>query len=254
MNHVAIEQLMHDVLDGVATPEEQTRLEQHLAADPVLRERYSELRSMFDTLNRMPLVEAPDDLHAELMRTIERGQAGRTRNPGWLAALADSFRARPVPAFGLAGLTIVALALVLWSGAGRRDMRIAGGDSPVTGTMAPPAAAADVVSLQAGDVRIRIELERENGILIVALSGVAPSGAVLEISGASIDRHASIEGEGAAIDETASLAGRVRTNLEGTVRARLHVGSDTADDIEATLLTSAGNRRHVFAPGRRTRP
>jgi len=253
MNNVAIEQLMHDVLDGVATPEEETRLEQRLAADPVLRERYTELRSMFDTLNRMPLVDPPDDLHAELMRTIERGQAGRTRNPGWLAVLADSFRARPVPAFGLAGLTIVALALVLWSGAGRRDMRIAGGDSPVTGTMAPPAAA-DVVSLEAGDARIRIELERENGVLIAALSGVAPSGATLEISGASIDRHASIEGEGAAIDETASLAGRVRTNLEGTVRARLHIGSGAAGNVEATLMTSAGTSRHVFTPGRRTRP
>lgn len=251
MNDVAIEALMHDVLDGTATAEDQARLEQQLAADPALRERFTELRDLFETLNRVPMVEPPAGMHAELMQSIQ-SEAGRTRTPGWMAAFADAFRARPVPAFAMAAVTIGALALLLWSGAHRGASRLAGSDSPVAGTMAPPATP-PAAQLEAGDARLAVTLERIDGAIVLTIDGAAPSGASLDVGTGLMEIHASIEGDGASIERVGTGAGRVRLQLAARVRARLLIdtGSVPPGDAEVTLITTAGVDRHLFAMGSR---
>jgi hypothetical protein len=252
MNDVSIEQLMHDVLDGVATPEERSRLEQRLAADPTLRKRFTELQHVFETLNRMPMAEAPADMHAELMQTIEI-EAGRTRTPGWVAAFADAFRARPAPAFAIAAVTIGAVALLLWSGAGRKDTRVAGSDAPVTGTMAPPSSPR-AVTLESGDARIRIELGRDGGALVATLAGEAPSGATLAIGfGAGVPRVPALRGAGAELLTAAGEPGRIALKLSGQVDAalRFETPDPASGDLDVSLTTDAGavERRVSTGPG-----
>jgi hypothetical protein len=242
MNDVSIEQLMHDVLDGVATPEERSRLEQRLAADPTLRKRFTELQHVFETLNRMPMAEAPADMHAELMQTIEI-EAGRTRTPGWVAAFADAFRARPAPAFAIAAVTIGAVALLLWSGAGRKDTRVAGSDAPVTGTMAPPSSPR-AVTLESGDARIRIELGRDGGALVATLAiGF----------GAGVPRVPALRGAGAELLTAAGEPGRIALKLSGQVDAalRFETPDPASGDLDVSLTTDAGavERRVSTGPG-----
>jgi anti-sigma factor RsiW len=47
-------ELMHAVLDGEATPGEASQLERLLAADPVARTQFEELRKVFDALSALP--------------------------------------------------------------------------------------------------------------------------------------------------------------------------------------------------------
>lgn len=251
MNDLAIEQLMHDVLDGVATDEERTRLEQRLAADPVLRERFDELRGMFDALNRVPMVDPPAGMHAGLMHTIEE-DAGRTRHPGWLAAFADAFRARPAPAFAMAALTVAALALVLWSGTQRDSGRLAGGDSPVAGTMAPPATTTAAV-LESGDARISVTALITDRAIVLTIDGAAPSGAAFDVETGIPGIDGRIEGEGASLAGIIASAGHLSLALEGDVLARLHIDTRgvPAGTAEVALTTPAGVDRHEFALGPR---
>jgi anti-sigma factor RsiW len=238
MNDVAIEALMHDVLDGTATAEDQARLQQRLAADPALRERFTVLQDLFETLNRVPMVEPPAGMHAELMQSIQ-SEAGRTRTPGWMAALADAFRARPVPAFAMTTITVGALALLLWSAADRRDTLVAGGESPVTGTMAPPATPRAAL-LESGDARIRIELGREGGSLLATVSGEAPSGATLAIGfGPGVP---TLRGAGAELLDSGVEPGRVGLRLSGHVDAALRFDAPVrvTGDVDVSLVTADG--------------
>jgi len=250
MNDASIEQLMHDVLDGVATVEEKQRLEQRLATEPVLRERFSELRGMFEALGRVPLVDPPADLHAELMHRLE-AEAGRTRNPGWLVAFADAFRARPVPAFAMTGLAIAALALLLWSG-GRSGLdRLAGKDAPVAGTMAP--ATAPATRLEAGDARVSVTALITGRFLVFTIDGAAPSGAAFDVETGIPGIDGRIEGEGASLAGIGASTGRVSLTLERSVLARLTIDTHAAPigTAEVSLATPAGTDRHEFALGPR---
>lgn len=252
MNDTRIEQLMHDVLDGVATDEERTRLEQRLAADLVLRERFDELRGMFDSLNRVPLVEPPAEMHAGLMRAIAQEDARRVRPSGWLAAFADAFRARPAPAFAMAALTIAALSLLLWSGARHDSGRIAGGDAPVAGTMAPPAATRAAV-LESGDARVSVTALITDGGIVLHIDGAAPSGASLDVETGLPGIDGRIEGEGASLAGIGASTGRVNLDLDRDVLARLTIDAGRAPGgaLEVLLITPAGVDRHEFALGPR---
>jgi hypothetical protein len=252
MNDVGIEQLMHDVLDGAATAEDSARLEQRLAADPALRARFTELQDLFEALNRAPMVEPPAGMHAELMQTIE-SEAGRTRTPGWMAAFADAFRARPVPAFAMTAVTIGAVALLLWSGANRRETLVAGGDAPVTGTMAPRATSRAAL-LESGDARIRIELRREDGALVATISGEAPSGATLGIDfGTAVPGVPALFGAGAELLAAGIEPGRVGLRLSGHVDAALRFETPVrvSGDLDVSLVTAAGavERKVPTGPG-----
>ena len=55
-------ELMHEVLDGAASPKDSRKLDELLAHDPVARAEYEDLRRLFAGLNTMPKEFPPEDL------------------------------------------------------------------------------------------------------------------------------------------------------------------------------------------------
>ena len=66
----AHEQLIQEVLGGGATPAQTSELERLIAADPVARTRYEEMRQLFRMLADAPNSSPPADLHAGIMQGI----------------------------------------------------------------------------------------------------------------------------------------------------------------------------------------
>ena len=66
----AHEQLIQEVLGGEATPARTSELERLIAADPVARTRYEEMRLLFHMLADAPDASPPADLHAGIMQGI----------------------------------------------------------------------------------------------------------------------------------------------------------------------------------------
>jgi len=67
MNTSTTTELMHTVLDGEATPDEVRELDLRLASDAAARTEFSQLRSLFDDLGRVPPRLPPEDLQARLL-------------------------------------------------------------------------------------------------------------------------------------------------------------------------------------------
>ena len=62
-------QIMHAVLDGQATPEQQRELDRLFAMDPRARERFTEIERFFSRLEELPDEEPPPGL---VERTLAR--------------------------------------------------------------------------------------------------------------------------------------------------------------------------------------
>jgi hypothetical protein len=249
MIDAAIEQLMHDVLDDVATTEQKARLDLLIAGDPAVRERFELLQEMFQTLERVPMEEAPRDMHAAIMQTIEH-DAGRTRHPGWMANLADAFRARPVPAFAMGLVSVSAVGLLLWAGMGEDGALLNGADQPLTGTMAP--IAGPRATLESGDARVKITIERGTDALIARIAGEAPAGATLDFE--FVTPAVALEGTGARMARSSrgdAADTPVRLTLAGAVNAglRFELPAATAGDMTVTLATRAGSVKRTIATG-----
>src|SRR5436190_11671181 len=74
MKTTPIDQLMHAVLDGEASEPQARELERALAADPLARARFEELKRLFSALEGVPEATPPADI-------VERILA-RTSLPG----------------------------------------------------------------------------------------------------------------------------------------------------------------------------
>ncbi|HEY2865121.1 MAG TPA: hypothetical protein VGK37_15975 [Casimicrobiaceae bacterium] len=79
MNTSELDQLMNTMLDGEATPAEAGELDRRLAADPAARERFEELKRLFDGLGRVPKAFPPEGLVAAVMAAAPRRPVGRRR-------------------------------------------------------------------------------------------------------------------------------------------------------------------------------
>jgi hypothetical protein len=62
--------LMQAVLDGVATPDEVREVEARVAGSPAARERFEELRAVFDGLRRVPKAFPPEGLVASVLAAL----------------------------------------------------------------------------------------------------------------------------------------------------------------------------------------
>jgi len=91
-----IDELMHDELDGVATPEESSVLREHLARDPEAKAKFENLRQLSAMLNRVEMVDPPSDLKAGILRAIRARDASGPARVGWLGGLAAAFGGRPL--------------------------------------------------------------------------------------------------------------------------------------------------------------
>jgi hypothetical protein len=80
MNISELDRLMHAVLDGEATPVEAAALDRQLAADPAARERFQDLKWLFEELHRVPQAFPPEGLVAAVVAAAPlRRPAGRQR-------------------------------------------------------------------------------------------------------------------------------------------------------------------------------
>src|SRR6185436_20269898 len=66
-----IDQLMHAVLDGEANATQARTLEKALAADPAARERFEELKRLFEALEQVPELSPPADLADAVVKRAE---------------------------------------------------------------------------------------------------------------------------------------------------------------------------------------
>lgn len=123
------DELIQSVLDGTASHEDAERLKQLAAGDSDLAERKASYLHVFESLNHMPVAEAPPDLRERVLAGIEAGAP----RPG--PARAPSARGVPRLAFVAAGTVIAALlGYAAWLGTPRN--RVPAG-APVVGTLAP---------------------------------------------------------------------------------------------------------------------
>lgn len=112
------EDLMQQVLDGLATPEEEARLEAALAGDASLRGRYQELQRLFAMLESVGEVEPPPGALEEALQQVRqiganRPQGQHTLGRGWLGAGWEALRQRFTPqlAYAFTTGTIAGIAL-----------------------------------------------------------------------------------------------------------------------------------------------
>lgn len=123
------EQLIHEVLEGDASPAQRTELERLVAGDPEIRSRHEELSSVFRLLGEAHDPEVPQELHADIMRTIaaEPSHAAREHRPAW----------NLLPLFGAFAAGAVAAVLIFVPALRERTSDLLGDRAPVSGTMAP---------------------------------------------------------------------------------------------------------------------
>lgn len=190
-----LDELIQRVLDGDATPTEKLRLEQRLASDAHARNRYDELARVFEALSATRLEEAPAGLRDDVLRSVR--EAALARTPGTARTGVPAPRAAR-PAFSWFRLALpiaagaVAVAVLFVNLGGPR--RIAG--DQVSGTLAPPAAPADLVlgtgpdavairpavvatgaelRIVAGAVPVTLHLEGADGAVQLATDPAAPA-------------------------------------------------------------------------------
>jgi hypothetical protein len=125
-----LEDLMHEVLEGDATPQQIERLEAMLSSSEAGRARWKELESLFQTLRRVPEVSPPADLKDGVMRALRTSSASAA-SPARSWSSGPRFRPAFIFAAGLA-------AGAIGYGALNRLPTWPPGDTSVIGTMMPP--------------------------------------------------------------------------------------------------------------------
>jgi hypothetical protein len=173
------EQLIQDVLDGVATPEQTARLETWLRSSEEGRARQRELASLFATLARVPLAEAPLDLTrntlANIVASNERGASQATGNP-FPAWWRSQMQRRPALALAMpfaAGLAAGVLVIGAWtgwfgSGPARERTDTAASMSPAAG------AASDTWTLGRSQVEVRSWNAGDSRFASIRVTGIDP--------------------------------------------------------------------------------
>ena len=68
-------QLMHAVLDGVASPAEKRELEQWLAGHPAAQAEFDALKGLFEHLKRVPKLDPPADLASQIVKKYAPAEA-----------------------------------------------------------------------------------------------------------------------------------------------------------------------------------
>lgn len=138
MRDKRIDELMHDELDGVATPEESSKLQEHLARDAEAKAKFEHLRQLSAMLDRVEMVDPPPDLKAGILRSIRTRAASDPARVGWLDGLAAAFRGRLLFRVGYsfaAGIAVGVIGFAVFSG--NFASRSHPGADRFSGTMAP---------------------------------------------------------------------------------------------------------------------
>lgn len=228
MNHHELQQLMEDVLDGVATPEQAARLQDRLANDPAARAHYLERIAFFRALGTdSEMVEPPAELAAGVMREVHKGPRPIPGAKGLILSWRDSFQRRPILGWSYAigaAAAVIAVTVVIQTSPTTFGSR---GSLPVTGTMAPPDAGeswlqADRAVLTAGDARGLIIVLKQRGGLMARVETHAPGLAELELTydpvAVSVTRIEGPQGAETAVTTPGSLKLQLRGDAVAGIR------------------------------------
>lgn len=173
------EQLIQDVLDGVATPEQAARLETWLRSSEEGRARQRQLASLFATLARVPLADAPPDLTrstlADIVASNERGASHAIGSPfpAWWRA---QMQRRPALTLAMpfaAGLIAGVLAIGAWTGWFGSGSARDGADTAAS--MTPAAgAASDTWMLGRTEIAVRSWNAGDSRFASIRVTGIDP--------------------------------------------------------------------------------
>lgn len=185
MNPTDRDRLMNEVLDGVASPEEQAALREHLERDPESRARFEDLERVFHVLAAVPMEAAPPELRTGVARAISGGLDAappRLSVPAWRVGVVAFLRRRPaagaVLSFAVGAAAAAMLVLVF--------VQTPVGPLPVSGTMgnAPQRLGTPLESrdVQLGSTHFSLRSHGRGQELTMDLSvrGSEPSEVVLE--------------------------------------------------------------------------
>ena len=224
MNTTDHEELMQRVLDGAATPEEESQLRAALAGSDALRNRFDELQRLFDMLESVCDMEPPPEAMQQVIQDFrarlpsQAGGRGKKRESGWIAAGLEALRQRLSPQLAYAFVTgaVAGVALLaVFDGQSRPGV-----DAGSPGTLRPLQAheagrVVDAVSLEApgfrGEARTRdvsgslvLEIDCEStaaATLYIVWVGASPK--VLGFEQAQAQAHVTLDDGGMRIDHTA---------------------------------------------------
>ncbi len=146
-------ELIHTEIDGLATPAEQAKLRDAIAADPAVRDEYRRIRGLFDVLSRVEPVAPPPQMAPNVMREIRaRREAARVGFTGRIRAMWPGGRLALRYAYAVAaGAVVGVVGLHLISGGAFFGPAIPSGD--VTATIAPHRGSTSRLDLSPAGVR-----------------------------------------------------------------------------------------------------
>lgn len=161
--HTTLDDLMHRVLEGDATPAEQYALEARLAADPTARARFDAQADLLQRLSETRLAEVPADLHDAVMAEVRRSPlpGHSTVVHGGPLTVAPSGRTGFDRRWAFPAAALAVALVMLWFTAVRKPPGAPGGTA-VSGAMAL-AGADGTFNLGEGDAVLIVRWERVPG-------------------------------------------------------------------------------------------
>jgi len=239
-----LERLIQDALDGVATPEERSRLEATLERQPETRARYREVEGLFASLGRVPTEDPPAGFQTEILRTIrERGRKPAARS--WVRSWTGQPGQRPALALAPFAFGLVAGALVLaaWMaglGPGRE------GRQDLGGTMMPPSEAR-AARWQIGSSELRAQSWRHDRRLFLRLQVRSDHPVAVDLDYGRQRHLAQARQSPGSGNRLGTTPGHVswEASRAGEIQLELIEAGPSPDPLRATVRSAEGEREVV---------
>ena len=242
-----LDQIIDDVLDGVAPPAESVWLKERMDRDPAIRTRYGERAVLFKALTPGEMVAPPPDLVSSVMSEIRGSSpAQHSASPTWWSSLLGSLTRRPALGLGYAfgaGAAIGVLAMVALT---PRSGSAPSTPLPVNGTMVPPTGPnwilEDHARLAAGPGQGEVRLQRNGAMLIVEIESASRTSSrwTLEFDPASI-RIMGIDRTRGPDGAFHSGSGRLELDAGAASLTRVRLESVREGDAELRLSLQVGD-------------
>ncbi len=255
LNRRDLEEVIQDVLDGVASADEIAWLERRRAEDPTAQSLYERRKGLFQVLAQVEELPAPADLSASVLSALPAKSRPRPGGRRWLSVLPGAPSPRisrwAIPfAAGVAAGVVLMVALT-----GSPALRSREG-LQTAGTMAAPsasrpAAAQDSEELTVGATRVAASIMLNGDSLIAHLECRATEEAQITIEyDPAVIAATSLEWSRPDEQHAALQPGYVRLRVRGDPQARvrfLGAGSGGATCLEVSLQTAAGVARGTLS-------
>ena len=175
------EELATAAIDGVATPEERAALSTLIERDPAAKEKFHAMELAVRTLGRMPEVQPPSDLKAQIMAAVRaEGRPWPTtpapvRHRASMGEVISRAMGLRLAATFAAGLAVGVIAFTLATG-GRPLVQ-----GPTSGTIAPPSKPTGI-ALAAGDAQAAVEMSAVADVVSIRITAQSAGPATVEVT------------------------------------------------------------------------